>query len=471
MKPIRFGSVCSGIEAASLAWTSLGWEPAWFAEIEKFPSRVLAHRYPGVVNLGDMTTIEARLLAGEVERPQILCGGTPCQSFSVAGKRGSMDDERGNLTLRFVELANAIGPDVVFWENVPGVLSTSDNAFGCFLGALVGADAALVPGREQRWTDAGLVAGPKRTAAWRVLDAQYFGLAQRRRRVFVVASPRTSGIDPSEILFEPEGVSRNSSSGRKAREDAAGTLAARTRGGGGLGADFDLDGGLRVAHSLRADGFDASEDGTGRGTPLIPAISPALKARDYKGPSSDGDGDGDGAALVPVLAFDLNQVTSRANRSNPRPGAPCHAIPASSIPPSIAYALQAGTARENPDSGPDGAGVSEELAYTLESRSEVQMVATPAIAFPILQDPDASNEMMQPLGATHSAAGAGVFSGAGVRRLMPVECERLQGMPDDHTAIPGAADGPRYKAIGNSWAVAVVRWIGIRIDAAMRRAA
>ena len=155
---MRFGSVCSGIEAASVAFGPLGWKAAWFAEVEPFPSAVLAHHYPETPNLGDMTAIARRVLTGEVEAPDVLCGGTPCQAFSVAGLRESLADERGNLTLKFVELADAIDhvrvtrgdePAIVFWENVPGVLSTKDNAFGCFLAGLAGEDEPLEPPGEK----------------------------------------------------------------------------------------------------------------------------------------------------------------------------------------------------------------------------------------------------------------------------------------------------------------------------------
>lgn len=206
---MRFGSVCSGIEAASVAFEPLGWSPAWFAEIEPFPCAVLAHRFPSVPNYGDMTALPERILSGEIEAPEMLCGGTPCQAFSVAGHRKSLDDDRGNLSLIFCEVANAIDsirsvrglqPAIVFWENVPGVLSTKDNAFGCFLAELVGADAPLQSGAD-RWPSAGYVVGPKRKAAWRTLDAQHFGVPQRRRRVFVVASA-SERFDPAEVLFE-----------------------------------------------------------------------------------------------------------------------------------------------------------------------------------------------------------------------------------------------------------------------------
>lgn len=216
---MRFGSVCSGIEAASVAWNPLGWEAAWLSEIEPFPSAVLAHHYPGVPNLGDMTLLPEKILSGEIEAPDIFCGGTPCQAFSVAGNRQSLDDARGNLSLTFCEIANAIDsvrdvPAIIFWENVPGVLNTKDNAFGCFLAGLAGEDMPLQPAGK-KWTNAGVVSGSKRTIAWRVLDAQYFGVAQRRRRVFVVASAR-DGFDPGAVLFEFDGLRRDTAPSRKA---------------------------------------------------------------------------------------------------------------------------------------------------------------------------------------------------------------------------------------------------------------
>jgi DNA (cytosine-5)-methyltransferase 1 len=136
---MKYLSVCSGIEAASVAWHPLGWEAAWLSEIEPFPCAVLKHHYPQVPNLGDMTLLPNRIASGEVEAPDVFCGGTPCQAFSVAGLRKSLDDARGNLSLTFCEIADAIDqvrliqqshPSIVFWENVPGVLNTKDNAFG-----------------------------------------------------------------------------------------------------------------------------------------------------------------------------------------------------------------------------------------------------------------------------------------------------------------------------------------------------
>jgi DNA (cytosine-5)-methyltransferase 1 len=210
---MRFGSVCSGIEAASVAWHPLGWQAAWLAEIEPFPAAVLAHHYPDTPNLGDMTKIGAKVLTGDVEAPDVLVGGTPCQAFSVAGLREGLSDGRGQLTIKFMELANAIDfirrrrgeePAIIVWENVPGVLSDKTGAFGCFLAGLAGESVELQP-PGGKWSNAGCVFGPQRTIAWRVVDAQFFGVAQRRRRVFVVASAR-AGFDPAAVLFEFDGV-------------------------------------------------------------------------------------------------------------------------------------------------------------------------------------------------------------------------------------------------------------------------
>ena len=201
-----------------------------YAEIEPFPTAVLKHHYSHVPNMGDMTKING---ADFREKIDILVGGTPCQSFSIAGLRGGLDDERGNLALEFVRIANESTPDFVVWENVPGVFSDRGNAFGCFLAALAGEDAPLLPPGE-KWTDAGYVLGPARAICWRVLDAQYLGLAQRRQRVFAVACPR-EGADPRKILFEFEGVRRDTPPSREAGQDVAETIDAslgRSRGAG-----------------------------------------------------------------------------------------------------------------------------------------------------------------------------------------------------------------------------------------------
>ena len=284
---MRFGSICSGIEAASVAWDRLGWEAAWLAEVDVSASRVLAHRLGAtapvhplpktgkaiarlewgdrITNWGDMTRLPDLVRSGVAEAPDILCGGTPCQAFSVAGRREGLADARGQLTLAFVDLADAIdlkraergeSPCVVFWENVPGVLSSKDNAFGCLLAALAGEDDPLVPAGK-RWSDAGLVLGPERAVAWRVQDAQYFGLAQRRRRVFVVASSR-AGFDPGEVQFEFDGLRRDSAPSRAPGQGPAAPAGAGASDPRGAGRSDDPDGsgpGTGRHHRLTPHGY------------------------------------------------------------------------------------------------------------------------------------------------------------------------------------------------------------------------
>ena len=213
---MNYISLFSGIEAATCAWHPLGWTPTCFSEIEPFPRAVLQHHYPDVVLHGDMLKVDWSQYAGQVD---VVVASAPCQAFSVAGLQQSLDDDRGNLTLTTIEAINAIRPRYFVFENVPGLLSTKDNAFGCFLAGLVGADKPLVsPKKRGRFSDAGLVSGPQRRAAWRVLDAQYFGLAQRRRRVFVVSCPR-DGADPQEILFESTRLSMHPPARQEAGEE------------------------------------------------------------------------------------------------------------------------------------------------------------------------------------------------------------------------------------------------------------
>lgn len=443
---MRFGSVCSGIEAASVAWHPLGWSAFWVAEIERFPSQVLAHHYPTVPNLGDMRTISRRILTSEVEAPDVLVGGTPCQAFSIAGLREGLADERGQLTISYVRLFDAIDyircragkrPAIACWENVPGVLSSKDNAFGCFLAGLAGEDVELVP-PGKKWANAGCVFGPTRTVAWRVLDAQYFGVAQRRRRVFVVASARKD-CNPAEILFEFDGVRRDIAPSREAGQETAGTLASRTGAGGFPGTDEACSGYLQA--------FGGGN--TGRAIDVATCLTTSGQRLD----------------------FDTET-----------------------------FAIQAGALRTNPNSGPDGVGVQSGIAYTMEARAEVQAVCVmgdithtlTAEGFDAGEDGTGRGQPIVAAFAENSrgelrfeggdGARCGTLSAGGgkpgqgtptalvgmtVRRLMPVECERLQAFPDGYTDIPKSADGPRYKALGNSMCVNVMAFIGRRIQQAI----
>lgn len=224
---MKYLSVCSGVEAASVAWEPLDWEPVAFSEIEPFPSAVLAERFPDVPNLGDMTKYEE----WNIPAIDLLVGGTPCQAFSVAGKRGSLEDDRGNLCLTFCRMADYFRPRWVLWENVPGVLSTTDNAFGSFLAALCGADAPVIPTRGRKHQNSGVVSGPKRTVAWRVLDAQWLRVPQRRKRVFVLAVAGSGNWACADALLPVgESVPGNLEARRKARKEAAGNAGSRFEG-------------------------------------------------------------------------------------------------------------------------------------------------------------------------------------------------------------------------------------------------
>jgi len=455
---MNFGSVCSGIEAASVAWHPLGFRASWLAEIEAFPAAVLAHHYPEVPNLGDMTQIATEVLTGAVDAPDVLVGGTPCQAFSVAGMRAGLQDARGKLTIEFVRLADAIDhvrvargkqPSITVWENVPGVLSDRGNAFGCFLGALAGEDCELQPSGK-RWTDAGCVYGPKRAIAWRVLDAQYFGLAQRRRRVFVVASAR-EGFDPASVLFEREGVRRDTPPRRGEGQDlAAGTLRS-TQGGSdvdharaghlqpvtgtlnangkaaGSATQQDVESGMLVVHGTQDPDVRLDQAHTlGRNNGMENALL-AFSCKDHGA---------DAGALAPTLRA-MGHSGSHANAGGQV--AVC-------VTGDIAHTLKA----EGFDASEDGTGRGQpivacrELAQTITSNYGKQV--------------DSSDTALGPNVVASTSA---------VRRLTPTECERLQGFPDGYTLVPyrnkEAADGPRYKALGNSMAVPVMRWIGERI--------
>lgn len=469
-----------------MAWHPLGWRAAWLAEIEPFPSAVLAHHHPETPNLGDMTTIAKRVLLGEVEAPDVLTGGTPCQAFSVAGLRQSLADERGNLTLKFVELLDAIDhvrgmrgrePAIAIWENVPGVLSTKDNAFGCFLAGLAGEDEPLVaPGGK--WANAGAVLGPKRAVAWRTLDAQYFGLAQRRRRVFVVASAR-NGFDPAEVLFEWQGLRRDLAPSREAgqtvargaghgaayggnRTSGARDVASALSAHGGTGRhDFETE--TFVTHSLRGEGFDASEGGTGRGAPLVPVVGV----------------DGFNAALTGQVAATMGTRGSSETASGPQVMVPV-AFPANlsgtqhasteNLAPSMGAKNPTAVAIRTAQTGSNGWGINTEgTAYTLDSAQQAVAAWTTKLhntgsnnAGKLFEERTTCLDANSPPPA--------LLTAMQVRRLTPRECERLQGFPDDYTAIPWRGkpadqcpDGPRYKALGNSWAVPVARWVGLRV--------
>jgi DNA (cytosine-5)-methyltransferase 1 len=531
---MRYLSVCSGIEAATAAWHHMGWQPAAFSEIEPFPSAVLAHHYPNVPNLGDMTKFED----WNVGQIDLLVGGTPCQAFSVAGLRGGLSDARGNLSLVFCKMADHFDPEYVLWENVPGVLSSTDNAFGCFLAGLCGAGEPLTPGRK--WSNAGVVSGPKRTVAWRVLDAQFFGVAQRRRRVFVLAVRGSRNWAAARALFPVgEGVFWNSAPSRKTREDVAGgagsgaavsshwdgdyphpTLNQSAKGSGGVGLSNQeifsqrgaylapqatthrmvafgeyLDDGsasamkardykdatdLVVTHSLRGEGFDASEDGTGRGTPLVPVGFNARQDPDaWADRTGPLDTDGGTQAVLQPVTYAVRTANTSANGHG--------------ISDELAYTLDQAQGQAVAwsimpmNSGTDYKARETQVAQPLMAGGPVGgnqggdyvMQATQAV--PPFRYGEHQQDTLHHESGIMSTLPGGSNGNAGhytntvqamqVRRLTPRECERLQGFPDDFTSIPwrkaaaaDCPDGPRYKALGNSMAVPVMRWIGERIQ-------
>jgi len=383
---MKYGSVCSGVEAASVAWHPLGWEPQWFSEIEKFPSAVLANHYPDVPNFGDMTKFKEWPNDRSID---LLVGGTPCQSFSVAGLRKGLDDPRGNLMLTYLAIAERYRPRWLVWENVPGVLSSNKGRdFGTFLGALGKLNYGF---------------------ASRVLDAQYFGVAQRRKRVFVVGY-LGDWRPAAAVLFERESLSGNTAPRRTPGKSIASTVT--------QGPPFSRTGNERVeceaivpvssTHRMRGFG-DYASDGS----------ASALKARDYKDATD-------------LIAFPAEMSGTQS-------------------------------------------------ASTTELSPSLAVTHTTAVAWSIMpmnsgRDYKARQvDVAQPLmagGPVGGNQGGDFVQASQVRRLTPTECERLQGFPDNYTKIAwrgkildDCPDGPRYKALGNSMAVPVMRWIGERINA------
>ncbi|WP_263353332.1 DNA (cytosine-5-)-methyltransferase [Acidicapsa acidisoli] len=563
--PITYGCVCSGISAPTLAAKHLGWKIAFFSEIDKFPRAVLQHHYASIPLHSDFTTIQKDTY-GTVD---LLVGGTPCQSFSVAGKRLGLDDPRGNLALEYGALATRLHALWLAFENVPGLLSSAKGEdFAAFISAITGIEyrppaagwknAGIAEGRTDRWG-----------IAWRILDGQYFGVAQRRRRLFVIGY-RGDWRPAAAVLLEPDSMRGDSPPSRKAQANVAaltaagvgtcsaddnqaqaghliaGTLeaAAGRSGGAGInpgrlvcanlaetmraggnttgghrppGTDVDTASTYLIAHSLRGEGFDASEDGTGRGTPLVPVafsckddgrdvtndLSPTLRSMNHD--ASHANGGGQVAVCYPILEpgsrTGVSTTDPRAGMGVGDPEDPMftlqsgkqHGIAVSCFPINTQMALRdEGTS----NSSREGVGLGKEgdPAFTLQAHH------SHAIAMSLRgRDGGATAELSgDVMPAIRASQGGGdkphVLVPSAVRRLTPIECERLQGMPDNYTLVPHgknkakdfrewfeylrlrvtgltemdarqlAADGPRYKAIGNSMAVPCVKWIFDRLD-------
>lgn len=442
MSRLSVGSLFSGIGGFDLGLERNGFDIRWQCEIDTAAQSVLRRHWPDAVLYDDVTT-----LGGDVERVDLICGGFPCQDLSVAGRRAGLAGERSGLFYEFMRIADECAPTWVLIENVPGLLSSNG---GRDMGAVLGTLGDLGYG----W-------------AYRVLDAQYFGVAQRRRRVFIVGCLG----DPAravQVLFEPESLPGDTPPRREAGARLATDTAACIRSGGegkrgwigdaehGLvaaclnsggnnggfrtepeehlvpvangitgryakGTDSDATDTMVVAHALTAEGHDASEDGTGRGTPLV-VMAPAFSKR--PGQQIATRQDGLSYALTTgepprVLPFDTTQVTSASNYSNPKPGAPCHPLASGAHAPAVAF--EPGSVARN--AGP--AGESPQCPTLRSDMGDNQ----PAIR-----------------------------QGMAVRRLTPIECERLQGFPDGWT--DGQSDSARYRQLGNAVCVNVAEWIG-----------
>lgn len=499
---MNYLSICSGIEAATVAWHPLGWKPVGFSEIEKFPCAVLAARYPDVPNFGDMTKHDDWKINDTVD---LIVGGTPCQDFSIAGLRAGLTGDRGNLSLEFGRIAARLRPRWLLWENVPGVLSSNAGQdFATILGLFSGQVVDVPAGG---WSNFGILPGYRNAygLAWRVLDAQYCrvdgfpnAVPQRRRRVFIVGYIG-DWRRAAAVLFEPEGLRRDSPPRREAGEGVAADVApglvasgrdveraGETRGQDpmvavrqwpadvaptlnaafgdkqGLEDQRALNGaGLFVAHSLRGEGFDASEDGTGRGTPLVPVqqVAGTLKSNNGGG----GFGSDPSETFIPVQAYrtagdgcvyDEGDVTAPLTTGTDA---------SANI---IAFGAK--------DYGADALeNVSPRLRAGGHSSSHWNGGVMPAVAFD-LRGREGGSQIEGPHDTANIRAASGGSSRSyvaqpwAVRRLTPRECERLQGFSDDYTLIEvrgkPAADGPRYKALGNSMAVNCMRWIGTRIQ-------
>lgn len=379
-RQMRYVSLFSGIEAASVAWGPLGWEPVAFSEIEPFPCALLAERFPDVPNLGDVTEIDWSDYVGSVD---LVVGGSPCQAFSVAGRRRGLVDGRGRLMLEYVRAVRELRPRWLLWENVPGVLSQSNG------------DAFETLQREL--ADCGY------SLAWRTLDAQFFGVAQRRRRVFIVGHLGDDAY-PAAVLFERESLRWDSPSSKAKREELARSAGGRARGGGRAGSAWAVDGNVCDR--------DARQNGSGVSEGVAPAV--CFNSGNANDVASVGDGQID---LAPTL---------RASRSG------------TNGTPAVCMA-------------------------STQPNAEVEREVCPTMAARQHKDPP----VLFARGAPFEAAWRWPWI---VRRLMPVECERLQGFPDGWTRIPyrgkpagECPDTPRYKSLGNSMAVPVMIWIGERI--------
>jgi DNA (cytosine-5)-methyltransferase 1 len=430
---VRYISLFSGIEAATVAWHDLGWTPHRFAEFDAFPSMVLAHHYPTIPNVGDVMKHDWKQYKGQVD---LIVGGSPCQSFSVAGQKLGLDDPRGNLALHYLRIVREVQPKWFVFENVPGLLSSNGgDDFSIFL-------------REVAECGYGF--------AYRVLDAQHFGIPQRRRRVFVVGCADGDWRSAASVLFERESLSRDLKESKEKGKNAS--LFPQES----IGGECRNDDGRGIVHcekigpTMTSSGPPYSRTGNQRveaealvvqkQTPLHDP-APPLDASYFKGA-------GMRAGIERQIISETIPIHDKATR------------------------FKGGGSGRNDDGGGNGFGVGEkdQVMWSLDTASKhaVFQQGSAESSFGTFQDSDKAGVLK---------ASGGVLGGGSetlitevesvVRRLTPIECERLQGFPDDYTkiswngkAIEDCPDGHRYKALGNSMAVPVMRWIGERIEMA-----
>ncbi len=432
-----YGSVCSGIEAATEAWHPLGWKPAFFSEIDNFPRAYLQNYYPDVPlhgrdRLKGETLEDYMKVAGfqtikgkQYGAIDLLVGGTPCQSFSVAGLRNGLDDDRGNLALEYIRMAEREQPRWFLWENVPGVFTSNGGQdFQCFLSGIVGWDVPIPKGG---WKNSGILTpAPGRWGlAWRVLDAQYFGVPQRRRRVFVVGY-FGDWRPAAAVLFERESLRRDTPP-RREKGEVAPTIPSRRSAGGGLGTDFDCDGGV-IIHPPALQAFG----GNNTSGPID--VATALNA--HGGSSGRLDFETETFLTVPI-AFSCKDYGN-------------------DVQVDVTPTLRAMNSKGRPNAGGQLA-----VAFAQNSRGEIRLEGG---------DGDISGSISAGGGKPGQGYPA-IITASCVRRLIPEECEILQGFPVGKTKIsyrgkPASKcpDGPRYKALGNTKNVFVVRWLGHRIQ-------
>jgi DNA (cytosine-5)-methyltransferase 1 len=428
---MRYLSLFSGIEAATVSWSCLGWECAAVSEIDPFCCALLKHYYPDVPNLGDVTKI-SRSRIEDLGPIDLVVFGSPCQDLSVAGKRAGIEGERSGLFFAAMHVVRWSGVRFALWENVPGAFSSNGGRdFAAVVREMVGVEPDVPDGR---WSNSGVALGPDGLLEWCVLDAQFFGVPQRRRRIFAL---RDSGnwADRPPILLEPESLRGNPPARRKAREKAAGTIGG---GAGERGRCNDLDrSGAFVSMSLNAKGGSGRMDGESETFVASGCV--------YWNESESAETLGtQGRALYESTAI---------------------------VGPLVPTAFSA------KDYGADAGPLAPTLRAMPHDRSHANAGGQVAVCFEsrvARNGRGGPSEIVPPLKAQSGGTGRGdgapllAANGLAVRRLTPRECERLMGLPDDYTLIPHrgklAADGPRYRVIGNSMAAPVMRWIGRRIQ-------